>query len=461
MKRTNRIFALSLAALLAGAVLGGCEKKEQTPLYPPSAGTNYTIPQLDLSVKPQGIDGKYDYLYQYAVLDNSRDYVAHPDSVLLKNGNILTVYPEGHGKGSILSKISSDGGKSWGAGIANTPASWKDSQETPTIYRLHFKNGSEKLILISANPQWDKPRNTKGGFNCSVSSDEGAHWSEFQLFHNKGTEHAVKDTIVAMASLTQLKENGTFVDKWMGFFHDREFNNYKSILTFDESGNPQWSAPEKYFEPYSDVEKGTNMCEVEVVRSDGGKGDQLCLLTRSNSKRNNSMVSFSNDEGVTWSQPKELPAALNGERLKADYTSDGRLFITFRSIERDLEKGKRNNPEPDAHPNWYSEGWIAWVGAYDDLVNGTEGQYRIKIAHTYLDKQTAPAIGANADTGYCGTVLLPDGTIVTSSYGQFDYKDTYTYQEKKKEKTARKTSIVSKRIRLEDTDALVKQLFLS
>ena len=40
-----------------------------------------------------------------------------------------------------------------------------------------------------------------------------------------------------MASLTRLKENGEFVDKWMGFFHDSDFYNYKTILTFDENGN--------------------------------------------------------------------------------------------------------------------------------------------------------------------------------------------------------------------------------
>ena len=32
------------------------------------------------------------------------------------------------------------------------------------------------------------------------------------------------------------------------------------------------------------------------------------------------------------------PASLNGERHKAEYLPDGRLFITFRSIERDLRK---------------------------------------------------------------------------------------------------------------------------
>lgn len=72
-------------------------------------------------------------------------------------------------------------------------------------------------------------------------------WTEFETFYDVNGEHPVIP-IVAMANLTQLKENGAFVDKWMGFFHDSDFYNYKTILTFDDEGNPQWSVPEKYFQ---------------------------------------------------------------------------------------------------------------------------------------------------------------------------------------------------------------------
>ena len=105
---------------------------------------------------------------------------------------------------------------------------------------------------------------------------------------------------------------------------------------------------------------------------------------------------------------------------------------------------------------WFSEGWIAWVGTYDDLKNGREGQYRIKIAHTYLDFQDAPSVTANADTGYCGNVVLSDGTVVTASYGIFstEKKGDGTYKTDKG-KQVRKTYIISKRIRLEDVEKLL------
>ncbi len=418
-------------------------------------GKDYTIPQIDLSVKPAVLDASLAYLFESTVVDAGKGYLGHPDSVLLKDGSILTFFPEGHGKGKTLSRISHDGGKSYPDSIENPPESWAESRETPTVYRLEFSqhDWADKLILICGNPKWPNEPTT-GGFNCSVSSDEGKTWSEYRLFYGKDDPVFSCLPIVPMSSLTRLRENGEFVDKWMGLFHERNFVNYKTILTFDDAGNMQWSKPEPYFSAYRAMEKKSNMCEVECVRSDGGKGDELMLITRSNTKKINSLLSFSRDEGKTWSAPVEAPSALSGERHKAEWLPDGRLFITFRSIERDPKKLKRNYEKKTM--KWYSEGWVAWVGTYDDLKNGREGQYRIKIAHTYLNFQNAPSITANADTGYCGNVVLPDSTVVTSSYGIFstEQKDEGTYKTDKG-KQIRKTYIISKRIRLADAEKLL------
>lgn len=179
-----------------------------------TTGSNYTIPQIDLSAAPAGVSAEFAELYEQTVVDDSRNYLAHPDSILLKNGNILTMYPAGHGKGAVLNKVSTDGGRSYSSTIANTPASWVNSQETPTVYRLQFTDEQmqDKLIMISANPDWGS--GSTGGFNCSLSSDEGQTWTEFQTFYGEGQFPKVIP-IVAMSSLTQLKENGRFVDKWI------------------------------------------------------------------------------------------------------------------------------------------------------------------------------------------------------------------------------------------------------
>lgn len=413
----------------------------------------YSIPMVDLSVMPENTPEELKYLYEYSIVDDKAGYLGHPDSVLLNNGDILTLYPEGHGKGAIISRISDDGGLTYKKSIENQPKSWEKSLETPTVYRLQFKNGDEKLILISANSKW-YGMTTPGGFNSSISLDEGKTWTEFERFWDNESEFPVIP-IVAMASLTRLKENGEFADKWMGIFHDNKFVNYKTILTFDENGKCNWSKPEPYLEKYRDIETYAGICEVECIRSNGGNGDELCLITRCNKKTCTSLLIFSQDEGKTWSRPVEAPFALNGERHKADYTKDGRLFITFRSIERD-KKRVRKLRKIGGELKWYSEGWVAWVGTYDDLKNGTEGQYRIKIAHTYLPHQNKPSIVANADTGYCGNVVLSDGTIVTSSYGIFspEEKESGVYSTDKG-RQKRKTFIVSKRIKLSDVEKLL------
>ena len=257
-----------------------------------------------------------------------------------------------------------------------------------------------------------------------------------------------------MSSLTRLKKDGKFIDKWMGLFHDKHFVNYKTFLTFDDNGKMNWTKPVPYFSAHRKIGRKSQMCEVERVRSDAGNGDALMLITRSNSKRVNSLLSFSTGEGGTGSEPVFAPSAINGERHKADYLPDGRLFITFRSIERDKKKNKMYSEKK--FRGWYSEGWIAWVGTYDDLKNGREGDYRIKVAHTYLPDQKEPCITANADTGYCGNVILPDGTAVTSSYGIFstEEKESGTYSTDKG-KLKRKTFIVSKRINTKDVEKLL------
>lgn len=416
-----------------------------------SKGEDISLPLIDLSVKPEGIPEELEYLYELSTVDKAADYFAHPDAVVLADGSIMNYYPEGHGKGSIRSAISFDGGVTYQPSPYKTPDSWLKSRETPTVYRLRFVEDDvkDKLVLISANPKWPNEP-TVGGFNCSISEDEGKSWSEFQLFYPKtDKENGIKSSVVAMSALIQLKENGRFVNKWMGLFHDNSFNNYKTILTFDENGKPDWSVPVKYFEKYKDIQYGTQMCEVELIRSDKGQGDEICLITRSNTKRCNSLISFSTDEGETWSEPKEVNANLNGERHKAEYTDDGRLVISFRSIIRD-KNIIRKYKKIDTPKLFRSYGPCAWVGTYDDLKNGAEGQYFIKLAHTYLVNQRNPDLAANGDTGYCGNVVLDDDTVVISTYGCFSAEE-FTADGSKY-----KTYIASKRFKLSDIDKLAE-----
>ncbi len=417
-----------------------------------SKGSAYSTPRIDLSVMPENVPDDLKYLYDVTVVDDGdggESYLAHPDSILMPNAEgtetLYTFYVCGHGKGAIAVKSSADGGLTYSERQTNIPSSWAKSEETPTVYRLDFQSGETKYILISACPKWSGY--TSGDGFCASVTDKDGNWSEFERFYGKNDSPHL-NPIVAMSSLIHLKENGEYVDKWMGFFHDNNFKLYSTILTF-ENGNQMWSEPTEFLKNSYDANgktidqrlkaKGANLCELLVIRNDGGNGNVLCLIGRSNTKRINSLMAFSYDEGKTWTKLKEAPAELNGERHKAVYDGD-RLFITFRSIERDpalLKKYKATT--------FVSEGWVAWVGTFDSLTdwyyNGeSTGQYRLKLAHIYDEGQTSPDYVAGADTGYCGVTMV-DGYIVVTTYGRALAG-------------VDKTVIVSKRLKLADIDRL-------
>jgi hypothetical protein len=89
-----------------------------------------------------------------------------------------------------------------------------------------------------------------------------------------------------------------------------------------------------------------------------------------------------------------LPAALTGDRHQGRYGPDGRLFVSFRDTTREsLTKGD----------------WVGWVGTWDDIAAGREGQYRVRLAQNWHGH----------DCAYPALEVLPDGTFVAVTYGHW------------------------------------------
>ncbi|QDT32720.1 sialidase family protein [Thalassoglobus polymorphus] len=356
------------------------------------APRGYTIPTLDLA----------DQKDRQVIVDIEKgQYLGHPTTVLLEDGKtILCVYPKGHGRGPILYKRSLDGGLTWSDRLP-TPENWATSKETPTLHPVVDAQGNKRLIMWSGlYPA-----------RLAVSEDDGKNWSPLKIAGDWGG-------IVVMGTVMELKTPGQYI----AFFHDdgrfmqpepkqtkpATFTLYK---TFSNDGGLTWSFPEAIF-ARSDV----HLCEPGGVRSPDGK--QIAVLLRENRRLRNSYVIFSNDEGKTWTDPKELPASLTGDRHTAKYTPDGRLFISFR--DRTLE-----SPTPGD--------WVAWVGKYEDIAEGREGQYRVRL----MDNKKG------ADCAYPGVEVLPDGTIVTTTYGHWTEGE--------------QPYIVSVRLKLEELDQMAEK----
>lgn len=305
-------------------------------------------------------------------------YLGHPTTVLLEDGQtLIAVYPKGHGKGAIVMKHSDDGGKTWSERLP-VPESWATSQEVPTIHRVVDTHGKKRLILFSGLYP----------IRISLSEDDGKSWTELQPIGKFGG-------IVTMASVSKLN---TGKGHYMAMFHDdgrfiHQSGELSDTMTlykiFSSDGGLHWSGPEEIFNSSS-----VHLCEPGVIRSPDSK--QLAALLRENKRVRNSHVIFSNDEGKTWSLPKELPLALTGDRHTGKYALDGRLFISF----RDRTPGSNSPTEGD---------WVGWVGTYEDIVLGREGQYRVRLMDNTKDW----------DCAYPGVEVLPDGTFVTTTYGHW------------------------------------------
>lgn len=152
-------------------------------------------------------------------------------------------------------------------------------------------------------------------------------------------------------------------------------------------------AGETWSEPWVLTEReDVDLCEPGLVVSPDGS--TLALLLRENSRTRESFVVFSSDDGETWSRPRELPRTLTGDRHTARYAPDGRLVVTYRDM-------------AEASPT--RGDWVAWVGSWDDLTDGTPGAYRVRL----MDN-TDPW-----DAAYPGLELLGDGSFLTTTYGHW------------------------------------------
>jgi hypothetical protein len=248
----------------------------------------------------------------------------------------------------------------------------------------------------------------------SVSENDGATWSELKPVGDWGG-------IVAMASVVPLI---TGPGRYMALFHDdgRYFARvgkatgvFTLYQTRSDDGGLTWSTPTVILHSSE-----MHLSEPGAIRSPDGK--RIAVLLRENRRVKHSQIIVSEDEGITWTAPRDLPGSLTGDRHTAKYAPDGRLFISFRDVPC---KGESSPTAGD---------WVGWVGTFEDLATGAEGQYRIRLKQNH----------EKYDCAYPGVEILPDGHFVVTTYGHWT--------------TGEPAYILSERFTLNELDRLAQNL---
>lgn len=403
MIKTPPRLAVILGALCLPVLLTCAQSQPpQASLIPPT--DNFPLAALDISADKSN--------HVVVAAGTEEIYQGHPTTVLLPDGKTMyCVWTINHGGPCGPLKRSDDGGKTW-SDLLPVPANWKQATNCPTIYRLADPKGVERLFIFAGHgPDEGKT------MHYSYSEDNGKTWSDMKPSGLGGTAMPFCDIKPIdggkrLLGITNIRRPGEKKDKTSNVI----------AQSISEDGGFTWSAPWRIVLDLGELKP----CEPEIIRSPNGK--QLLCLMREN-KKHESLYMTSDDEGRTWSKPKTLPKGLWGDRHKAKYTKDGRLVVCFRDTGR--QSTTRNH-------------FVAWVGKYDDIIKGKQGLYRIKLINNH--RWNMPnGRHRDWDCGYPGVEVLPDDTVVATTYTK--YTDGPELN-----------SVVSVRFKLAETDEMLAKL---
>ena len=325
-------------------------------------------------------------------------YNGHPTTVLMDDSKtMICTWSKNHGGPADFIGFSYDGGLTWVNKAA--PAEWKGMVNCPSIYKLTDKNGRQRLFVFAQLESNATYREM--GYSCS--EDGGKTWGSIVRLG--------KPCIMAFTSIIRLK-NGDYLGMYHRGNSDQDRAPLKLWQSVSHDGGLTWDES-KLVGEVSDK----SPCEPCVLRSPDG--NTLLCLARENQRKGCSLMMTSKDEGKTWTPLKETPWGLTGDRHMAIYLPDGRIISVFR----------------DMAPNSPTKGhFVAWVGTWSDITDGRAGQYKVKLLHSF----------AGSDCGYPGLELLPDGTIVATTYVKYN-------------PGTEKHSVVSVRFKIEELDALFRK----
>lgn len=348
------------------------------------------IPTIDLSAEADR---------RVIVAQGTADtYQGHPTTLLMPDGKtVFCVWTLNHGGPCGPLKRSDDGGMTWSE-LLPVPENWRTVRNCPTLFRLVDPNGVVRLFVFAG-------QGPGGTMHQSYSEDNGNTWTP--MVSNGLVCVMPFCTIVPIAqgkrllAMTNIRRPNDTTEKLSNVV----------ARSISSDGGMTWSA----WQIVADI-PGCKIGEPKLVRSPDGS--QLLCLLRENNRSLNSWMMVSDHGGTAWSEPRQLPASISGDRHMAAYAPDGRLVVCFRDT---ADRSPTRNH------------FVAWVGTYEAILARREGHYRVKLLHSY----------AGGDCGYPGLECLPDGTFLATTYIKY-------------EKGPEKHSVVCVRFKIGELDQRVR-----
>ncbi|MBZ0297374.1 MAG: glycoside hydrolase [Anaerolineae bacterium] len=309
-------------------------------------------------------------------------FTKNPDLIVLPSGRLMLIYADTDAHWSLENQVltllaSDDEGCNWFKYREVDTADLTKGDERLVTPRLSYLKDGRLVVIIDHNDDGHFHEDQPPGNWLYWSEDQGDHWTERQTNTIRGFEPDriidLPDGTIGVATHLMRGEGQEFAE---------------ALWTSSDSGKT-WT--ERSTIAYNGYHR---FCEGAIVVLDGGKR-LACVLRENHSGGIPCFVTFSEDNGYTWSEAKMLPFALH--RPYAKQLADGRVLVTGRHVNGGL-------------------GTYAWVGDLEAeagtyAIGGPRRKYSATLTEDALVIENHPA-------QECRYTLLPP----ESSFSEVDFE---------------------------------------
>ncbi|MBZ0301267.1 MAG: glycoside hydrolase [Anaerolineae bacterium] len=244
-------------------------------------------------------------------------FTKNPDLIVLPSGRYMLIYADTDAHWSMKNQVltllaSDDGGRTWFKHREIDRANLTQGDERLVTPRLSRLNDGRLVVIIDHNDDGHFHENQPAGNWLYWSDDDGDTWTKQTDAGIRGFEPDrimdLPDGTLGVASQMMRSEGQEMSENlWVSADGGKTWA-LRSVIAYDGYHR---------------------FCEGAIVWLHGGKR-LACVLRENHSAGIPCFVTFSDDNGYTWSTPQVCPFALH--RPYAKQLADGRVLVTGRNV---------------------------------------------------------------------------------------------------------------------------------